>query len=160
MNTISYFYLVILVIMGISCTSHPGTNQDQMLPPTDLLLGNYELADQICMVVVSEIIAEDTLFSDSGDPGYVRYLFKTDVIEIIKGAFTSKSTLEFKTSAEYSESFISFWLDQEELLVFLRQDSSSGSLYTIEAGIIPSSEDLKQHIRKIYSKDKEEVICN
>lgn len=121
-----------------------------MLPPTNLLLGNYELADQVCMAVVTEIIAEDTLFSDSGDPGYVRYLFKTDVIEIIKGEFTSKSTLEFKTSAEYREDFITFWLDQEELLVFLRKDSSSGSLYAIEAGIIPSSEALKQHIQKIF----------
>ena len=150
MNIIPYFYFVILVIMGINCNSRPGTNQDQMLPPTDLLLSNYELADQVCLAVVTEIIAEDTLFSDSGDPGYVRYLFKTNVIKIIKGEFTSKSTLEFKTSAEYSEGFITFWLDQEELLVFLRKDSSSGSLYAIEAGIIPSSEALKQQIYKIF----------
>ena len=160
MNIIPYFYVVILVITGINCNSRPGTNQDQMLPPTDLLLGNYELADQVCLVVASKIVAEDTLFSDSGNPGYARYLFKTNVIEIIKGEFTSKAILEFKTSAEYSEGFITFWLDQEELLVFLRKDSSSGSLYAIEAGIIPSSETLKQHIRKIYSKDKEEVICD
>ncbi len=100
------------MIMGINCSSRPGTNQDQMLPPTDLLLGNYELSDQVYLALVTEIIAEDTLFSDSGDPGYVRYLFKTDVIEIIKGEFTSNSVLEFNTSTEYSEGFITFWLDK------------------------------------------------
>ena len=142
-----YLLLLSLLAFSIACTSHHSNDQIQELPPSDLLISNYHLADQVCMTRVIDIVAQDTLFTDAGDPGYIRYLFKTELIKIFKGEFESELILRFYSSAEYSENYISFWLNQKKLLIFLKENAGSPGSYAIEAGIIPYSDKLEEKIK-------------
>jgi hypothetical protein len=148
----NYKHLLLFSLMSFSITCAPHHSQDRVheIPPSDLLISNYQMADQVCVISVIDIIAQDTLFTDGGDPGYIRYLFKTEVNKILKGKLESESILTFYSSVEYNENFIPFWRDQKKLLVFLKENIDSHKLYAIEAGIIPYSDKLEETIKAFH----------
>ncbi len=150
MKVFYYLFTSMLLIFAVSCSSNKDNDEDQTLPPPEILKSNYELADLVFTTTTVRIIAEDTLWTDEGKPGYVKYLFKTKVISKIKGETSITSDLDFRVIAEYSEDFIAYWQNQKKLLVFLKNDSTSKSLFAIESGIFPLSDKLQQHIREIF----------
>jgi len=145
-----YLLLLGLTAFSVACVPRQSNEQIQEIPPLDLLISNYHLADRVCVTRVINIMAQDTLFTDAGDPGYIRYVFKTELVKILKGEFESELILTFYSSAEYSENYISFWLSQKELLIFLKENAGSPGLYAIEAGIIPYSDKLEEKINTFH----------
>ena len=150
-----HLLLLSLTAFSIACTPQYSDDQIQGLPPSDLLISNYQMADRVCITSVIDIIAQDTLFTDGDNPGYIRYLFKTELIKIFKGEFESESFLRFYSSAEYSENYIPFWISQKKLLIFLKENAGSPGLYAIEAGIIPYSDKLDNKIEEIQAQVEE-----
>lgn len=156
---INYKHLLLLGLtaFSITCTRQYSDDQIQELPPSDLLISNYEMAERVCITSVIDIIAQDTLFTDGGNPGYIRYLFKTKISKVLKGKLESESILTFYSSAEYDENFIPFWLGQKELLVFLKENTNSPGLHAIEAGIIPYSDKLEEKIKAFHRVHEEDT---
>jgi hypothetical protein len=140
-----------LLLLGLTCfmiNCGPHHSNDQ-IPPSDLLISNYHLADLVYVARVINIAASDTLFDDAGVPGYIRYRFETEPVKILKGHPENKSLLTFYSSAEYDAAYIPFWRSRKELLIFLKQTTGSPLLYAIEAGLIPYSDELDIKMEEI-----------
>jgi hypothetical protein len=145
-------YCIFFCLAGgiILSSCHKAEVYEQALPPLELLESNYQLAELVCIAAVKNIEPQDTLFSDDGTPGYIRYIFHTVNVHTLKGDYAHETVLSFFTSAEYDENFISFWQRQTQLLVFLNRTSDLSGYYSIEAGVIPYTEQLAKKISGMF----------
>lgn len=147
---ISAFVLSVLIISVLSCTSDTSDQSDHTLPPAELLQSNYQIAEQVCSVTLQKFYAQDTLYDDSGQPGYLRYRFFSTTDQVYKGKFSPGDSISFTYVVEFSPPIEKYFQSSHIFLVYLKKEADSQNLRVIEAGMFALTEQLRKYINNLF----------
>ena len=148
----NYLIISLIIVLNLACSTDSRQSGEDQLPPQEFLVSNYHLAGYVYTVRSESISAGDTLFDDSGTPGYIRYSFTALIDHIYKGRTVTGDTVIFSSVIEYNPQIEKYWKSSPFLLVFLNQKNNSDSLQAIEAGIIALTDSQKLMIENLFSR--------
>jgi len=130
MKTLHRFTSICLFLILVCCSSQNNNKSEEILPPIELIESNIELSELVCTAKILNFAIEDTIFSDSGKPGYLIHTIEAQVIKSYKGNLKIDEVFSYRNFIEYSEKKFHY----SKVLIFLNKEKSTGEYHVIEVG--------------------------
>ena len=119
------------------------------LPPEEVLEASYHSAQCVLCMDIHHVNLTDTLFTDSGAPGYVRLRYDGRILEIFKGNL-SDTTICVTNWIEYDDKMIDYMQNLVKIIVFTREVPDGNECHPVmESGLFAASDSLVQFIRQL-----------
>ncbi len=143
---------IIISVSFFFFSDNPGSSKllsVQDLPPAEVLEASYHSAQFVVCMDIHHVYLTNTLFTDSGAPGYVRLRYDGRILEIFKGNL-SDTTVCVTNVIEYDDKMIDYLQNQVKIIVFTRDASDGNECHPVmESGLFAASDSLVQFIRRL-----------
>jgi len=121
---------ICLFLFLVCCSSQNNHKSEEILPPIEIIESNIDLSELVCIAKILNFTIEDTIFSDSGKPGYLIQTIEAQVIKSYKGKLKIDEVFSYRNFVEYSEKKFLY----EKVLLFLNKEKKTVRYHVIEFG--------------------------